>query len=36
MNEESAGVEERTSAQNHAKRQKELETMDWGNNTCQS
>ncbi len=36
MNEEIAGVEERTSAQNHAKRQKELETMDWGNNTCQS
>ena len=36
MNEEIAGVEERTSAQNHAKRQKELETMDLGNNTCQS
>ncbi len=36
MNEDIAGVEERTSALNHAKRQKELEMMDWNNNSCQS
>ena len=36
LNDEIAGVEERTSAHNHAKRQKELETMDWERNSCQT
>ncbi len=35
MNDEIAGVEKRTSAQNHARRQKELEMVNWEENTCQ-
>lgn len=35
LNEDIAGVEERTSAQNHEKRQKELEMVDWDNSSYQ-